>query len=115
MSIFVSLLIPSISYDLILIVSAFVFSDLVANTIVRGGKGIAQIKTTGTTETQPEGYFLIAFFISILVTSLAVNFASQVIASFVVALCSDWGWAIVIAGIVDLGIYGDMRVRFYSH
>jgi hypothetical protein len=111
--IFVALIIPSASSDFMLIVSAFVLSDLLANAIVTGGKGIAQIKTTGTTKTQPRGYVLVAFFFSILATSIIINLASQAFASFAIYLSSDWGLAFIIAGAIDLSVYGDMYMRFY--
>jgi hypothetical protein len=68
----------------------------------------------GTTKTQYEGYGLIAFFMSIVVTSLVVDFASQGITTLVIALSSNWSLAAVVAIMLGLLVYGDMRLRYYS-
>jgi hypothetical protein len=108
----VTMFFPSYFADLVLIVSAFILSDLSANVIVRGGNGLAQIRPLGT-KIQYEGYVLIVFFSSIVITSLGVDFASQELTSFALSLLSNPSGAIVFAVFLGFLVYGDMRIRFY--
>jgi hypothetical protein len=112
-TILATMLVPSVFAYLMLIISIFVLSDISANLVVRGGKRIAQIRVLRTTQTQPEGYFFCAFFISIVITSVAIDLASQAITSFAVSLLSDMFYAIIVALALGLAVYIDMRLRYY--
>jgi hypothetical protein len=97
---------------IIITILAFLASDVLSIAFVRGGKGILQITPFGT-QTQPKGYGFMAFFLSILIVAVIINYGTMITVQILYVYFSNF--------IDDLGIglglaflvYLDMRAKFY--
>jgi hypothetical protein len=100
--------------ELVVIVLAFLLSDVITPLFVRGGKGIFQIPMLDRNKTQPKGYAFIAFFLSIIIVTILVSVLVAIVASELSAHFSDPTICLA-AGLILSGlVYIDMNARFYE-
>ena len=93
---------------------AFLISDLISVFFIRGGNGILQIPLFGS-KTQPKGYGFLAFFITIIVSSIIVDLLSETIAAILYIYSANFGYDIIIGLGFSALVYLDMNARFYAH
>jgi len=99
---------------LIIVILAFLMSDIVSALLIRGGGGIFQIRPLGT-QTQPKGYAFIAFFISILISAYVVNVLTRqfvdIISPLFKEFTADLGIGLILAALVYLAMLSKYYVR----
>jgi len=110
----------------IVMILAFLVSDLVSPLIIRGGRGIVQVPLSGSSRTRPRAYAFLVLFISIPIAGLFIDWLSQVIMGVLVesvptivssqvqietsGLIADLAVALTLAVLV----YIDLQVKYYA-
>jgi hypothetical protein len=104
---------PSYGAELLVIAISFLIADILPLLFIRGGNKIFQIGQN--TRTQPKGYAFIAFFSSIIFTSI---FAEALLTIAVSVLTTYFQNITLCLGIglgLSASLYLDMNRRFYGH
>jgi hypothetical protein len=98
---------------LVITVLAFLASDILSLLFVRGGSGILQIPLFGT-KAQPRGYGFLAFFASIIVVAVVVNWIAERIVERVFTSFGDIIVCMTVGLILAVLVYLDMYAKFYD-
>jgi hypothetical protein len=111
----------------IVMILAFLVSDMISPLIIRGGHGIVQ--TFGSTRTRPKAYAFLVLFISIPITGVVIDWLSRISLAFLIegvplivssqvsqvqvemaGLIADLVVALVLAFLV----YFDLQAKYYA-
>jgi hypothetical protein len=102
-----------IASTLTVTILAFIASDILSALFVRGGKRAVQIPFLGN-RIQPEGYVFLAFFISIVIVGVLVNWVTDEFTKSISASLNDITVCIPVGlGLAGL-VYLDMLAKFYA-
>jgi len=102
-----------LSNFLIIIILAFLASDVLTVFLIKGGHGIFQFSPIGTL-TQPKGYAFMIFFVVIIVVAVVVNITTQRIIDYISSLYTDFIKVLIICLVLSGLVYLDMCAKFYA-
>jgi MFS family permease len=110
----VGIILPSYWIFLFAAVWSYVLSDIFLNAFIVGGGGIAQIPITRDHLTKHKGHAYTAFFVGIIISTVAAGVISDLILQFIKAT-DEWltnvlGWSLFAC----LAVFGDLEARFYK-
>lgn len=98
---------------LLVTIISFIVSDGLCDLFIRGGGGILQIPIFGT-KAQPKGYGFLMFFISIPISAVLVEWATQMTYGAISPMFRDLSWCIIIGLGLAVVVYLDMNAKFYE-
>jgi hypothetical protein len=97
----------------IIIVMAYLISDLISAFIITGGKGIVQIPATGSTKTHHKSTAFVILFASIPLAGIIIDWISyQLLGFFAIETATLLG-CIIVGLVLAALVYLDLEVKFY--